>query len=161
MVVSENTLKWAMRFYPPLLFQRVWVQKVEPGFTGITVTISNSLLNRNYNRSIFGGTLFAAADPFYPVLLHQLFSHKGYNVIAWLKSSTIQYLKPVRSKLWFSIKLSNSDVKAIEHDLKHIGKHVEHYPVEMYNDTGELCVTINNEVYLRNLDFVLQKEAVQ
>lgn len=161
MVVSENTLKWAMRFYPPLLFQRIWVRKVEPGFTGVTVAVHNSIFNRNYNRSIFGGTLFAAADPFYPVLLHQLFSHKGYNVIAWLKSSAIQYLKPARTKLRFSITLSNSDINAIEHSLKHTGKHVEHYPVEMYDEAGELCVTISNEVYLRNLDFVLQKEAAQ
>jgi acyl-coenzyme A thioesterase PaaI-like protein len=70
MVVSEKTLKWIMRFYPPLLLQRIWVIGFDKGFKGVSVKISKSLLNRNYNGSIFGGTIFAAADPFYPVLFN-------------------------------------------------------------------------------------------
>ena len=27
MLVSENMLKWALRFYPPLLLQRIWIIK--------------------------------------------------------------------------------------------------------------------------------------
>ena len=77
MKVSEKTLKWVMRFYPPFFFQRIWVQRFHPGFTGVDVKISKSLLNRNYNASIFGGTIFAAADPFYALLFDQLFRRRG------------------------------------------------------------------------------------
>ncbi|MCC8408061.1 DUF4442 domain-containing protein [Mucilaginibacter sp. UR6-1] len=161
MVVSENTLKWAMRFYPPLLFQRIWLQRVEPGFTGLSVRINKSWLNKNYNNSIFGGTIFAAADPFYPVLFHQLFSHKGYKVIAWLKSSAIQYLKPARTDLTFSVRLLKGDIELVEHNLKHYGKHVKHYYIDMYDTNNELCVSITNEIYLRDLNFVFEKEAAK
>ena len=112
MVVSERVLKWAMCFYPPLLFQRIWTIGFEKGFKGVHVKINRSLLNINHNRSIFGGTIFSAADPFLPVLFHQLLSHKGYKIIAWSKSSAIRYRKPAMTDLDFKITLSDDDIAA-------------------------------------------------
>jgi hypothetical protein len=154
MVVSERLSKWGMRIYPPLFFQRIWVVKIDKGFTGVTVNINKSIFNRNYNNSIFGGTIFSAADPFYPLLFHQLFTHKGYNVIAWSKSSEIQFLKPGLTKLQFKIRISDEDIAEAEHVLNTGGKYIKAHPIDIYNTSGEICVTLMNEVYLRNLNFV-------
>lgn len=154
MVASERVLKWAMRIYPPLLFQRIWVVKIDKDFRGVEVKIKKSLLNKNYNNSIFGGTIFAAADPFYPLLFHQLLTKKGYRLKVWSKSSTIEYLKPGVSDLYFKIVLSDTDVAEAEHILNTVGKYAAHHPIEIYNKNGDVCVTLTNEVYLRNLDFI-------
>lgn len=154
MIVSERLSKWGMRIYPPLFFQRIWVVKIDKGFTGVTVNIYKSIFNRNYNNSIFGGTIFSAADPFYPLLFHQLFSHKGYNVIAWSKSSEIQFLKPGLTKLQFKIRITDEDIAEAEHVLNTGGKYIKAHAIDIYNTSGEICVTLMNEVYLRNLDFV-------
>jgi acyl-coenzyme A thioesterase PaaI-like protein len=151
MVVSENVLKWAMRFYPPLLFQRIWVVRFEKNFRGIRVKVNKSLMNSNYNNSIFGGTIFAAADPFYPLLFHQVLLHKGYHVRVWLKSAAIEYIKPGRTDLFFSINITEDDIKEVEQVLNSDGKHVKAYPIEMYNKQGELCVLVSSEIYIRNL----------
>lgn len=154
MVVSESLLKWAMRIYPPLFFQRIWVVSFDKGFTGAQIKITKSIFNRNYNNSIFGGTIFSAADPFYPLLFHQVFTRKGYKVIAWSKSSQIQFLKPALSKLHFNIHISSDDIAEAEHVLNTGGKYVKAHPVDIYNNNGEVCVTLMNEVYIRNLDFI-------
>ncbi|MFD2146861.1 DUF4442 domain-containing protein [Mucilaginibacter antarcticus] len=154
MKVSARLSKWGMRIYPPLLFQRIWVVRIDKEFRGVTVNVNKSLLNRNYNNSIFGGTIFAAADPFYPLLFHQIFIHKGYNVIAWSKSSEIQYLKPGLTKLQFKIRISNEEVAEAEHILNTVGKYIKPHRIDIYNTNGEICVTVMNEVYLRNLNFV-------
>jgi hypothetical protein len=151
MVVSEKVLKWAMRFYPPLLFQRIWVVKFYKDFRGVKVKVNKSLINNNYNNSIFGGTIFASADPFYPLLFHQIFTHKGYKVRVWLKSAVINYIKPGRTDLFFTINISETDIEKIEKVLNTTGKHIKAYPIEMYNKDGELCVTVNSEIYIRNL----------
>lgn len=153
MVVSENVLKWALRLYPPLLFQRIWVIRFEKGFRGVEVKVNKSLINNNYNNSIFGGTIFASADPFYPLLFHQIFTHKGYKVRIWLKSAGISYLKPGRTDLFFHIHIDEQEIEYIERILNTGGKHVKAYPIEMYNKEGELCVTVNSEIYIRNLDY--------
>ncbi|RZA01280.1 MAG: DUF4442 domain-containing protein [Sphingobacteriaceae bacterium] len=154
MVVSEGLLKWIMRFYPPLFFQRIWVINFEKGFTGARVKISKSILNRNYNGSIFGGTLYTAADPFYPLLFHQLFTKKGYRVVAWSKSAEIQFLKAGLTDLYFDIKIESNEIAKAEHILNTGGKYIKSHPIDIYNKNGEICVSLTNEVYLRNLDFI-------
>jgi hypothetical protein len=150
MIVSERTLKWALCFYPPLLFQRIWVKKFHPGFRGVDVKITNSFLNRNFNGSIFGGTIYAASDPFYAILFDQLMQRRGFKVRVWLKSASIQYLKPGLTTLHFSLKITEEMIEEAEKSLIATGKFVKAYPMELYNKKGELCATVLNEVYLRN-----------
>lgn len=151
MVVSEKVLKWAMRFYPPLLVQRIWVQGFDKGFTGVRVKITKSIFNKNLNSSIFGGTIFSAADPFYAICFHQILHKRGYTVRVWLKSAHIQYLKPGRNNLYFKINITEEEINEAENVLNTVGKFVKAYPIEMYNNEGVHCVSIINEVYIRNL----------
>ncbi len=151
MLVPENTLKWLMRFYPPLFFQRIWVKRFEKDFLGVEVKISHSFLNRNYNRSIFGGTIFAASDPFYAILFDQVLQRRGLKTRVWLKSASIQYLKPGRSDLFFKIELTEADLKEAELALHDAGKFVKTFPMEIFDQNGQLCAKVQNEVYIRNL----------
>lgn len=151
MIVSETTLKWALCLYPPLFFQRIWVRKFHPGFRGVDVKISKSLLNQNYNGSIFGGTIYAATDPFYALLFDQLLQREGFKIRVWLKSASIQYLKPGRSALFFTIRVTDDMLKDAVEALNTNGKFVRAYPMEITNEEGTVCATVLNEVYVRNL----------
>lgn len=150
-------LKWAIRIYPPLFFQRIWVVKFEKAFRGVHVKINKSFLNKNFNNAIFGGTIFSAVDPFYPVLFHQLLSHKGYNIVAWSKSGQIQYLKPCVTNVRFNIQITDDEIKECEDTLNTFGKYVRNFPVDIYDEKGETCVSVMSEVYVRNLDFDFDK----
>lgn len=140
-----------MRFYPPLFFQRIWVKKFHKGFTGVEVKIAKSILNTNYNRSIFGGTIFSASDPFYALLFDQILQRRGFKTRVWLKSAQISYLKPGRTNLYFKIMLTESDIQEAETALKTFGKFVKAFQMEITNSDGEVCAKVINEVYLRNL----------
>jgi len=149
MIVSEKTLKWAMCLYPPFLFQRIWVKKFHDNFLGVDVKITNSFLNRNYNGSIFGGSIYAATDPFYALLFDQLMQRRGFKVRVWLKSASINYLKPGLTTLHFTLKITDEMIAEAENALNETGKFVKSYPMELYNLKGELCATVLNEIYLR------------
>lgn len=151
MIVSEKTLKWALCLYPPLFFQRIWVQRFHPGFRGVDVKISHSLLNKNYNGSIFGGTIYAATDPFYALLFDQLLQRQGFKIRVWLKSASINYLKPGRAALYFTILISDEMLNEAVEALNTHGKFVKAYPMELKDASGQVCATVMNEVYVRNL----------
>jgi hypothetical protein len=151
MIVSERTLKWGLCLYPPLLFQRIWVRRFHAGFRGVDVKINKSLFNKNYNNSIFGGTIYAATDPFYALLFDQLLQRKGFKVRVWLKSASIQYLKPGRGNLFFTVTISDDMLDEAILALTTTGKFVKAYPMEINSSSGELCATVMNEVYIRNL----------
>jgi hypothetical protein len=151
MIVSEKTLKWAMCLYPPLFFQRIWVKRFHPGFRGVDVKINKSLFNKNYNGSIFGGTIYAATDPFYALLFDQLLQREGFKIRVWLKSASIQYIKPGRSAIFFTITITDEMLNDAIEALNTHGKFVKAYPMEIKNKDGEVCATVMNEVYVRNL----------
>jgi hypothetical protein len=151
MLVSEGVLKWTIRLYPPLLFQRIIVTRFNKGFRGVEVKIRKSLLNKNYHNSIFGGTTYAAADPFYPLLFYQILVRKGYKVNAWSRSSAIRYNKPAKTNLHFKISISDSEITDCEEQLNLNGKFRKSYLIEMFDKEDKLCVSVISEIYIRNL----------
>ncbi|MBG6233762.1 hypothetical protein IWX76_000317 [Pedobacter sp. CAN_A7] len=151
MIVSETTLKWALCLYPPFLFQRIWIKRFHPGFRGVDVKINKSLFNKNYNGSIYGGTIYGATDPFYALLFDQLLQRKGYKNRVWLKSASIQYLKPGRGDLFFTVVITDQMLAEAVEALTLTGKFVKAYPMEITDKSGEVCATVTNEVYVRNL----------
>ena len=153
MKISENSLKWLMRLYPPMLFQRIWVKKIYKGFTGIDIKINRSFITSNLGKSTFGGTIFSATDPFYALLFGQLMQHKGFKITVWLKSANIKYIKPGRYDLFYSIRINQDMISEMENALITEGKFIKEYPIEVYDKHGELCVSVLNEVYIRNLNF--------
>ena len=151
MTISPKTLKWVLRFYPPLFFQRIWIMNFGKDFKSVEVKINKSFLNINYNKTIFGGTIFAASDPFFAILFDQVLSKKGFKTRVWLKSAHIQYLKPGNTDLYFKIQITDEDILEAEEVLKTTGKFIKTYPIEIYNKQGVLCALVQNEVYVRNL----------
>ncbi len=81
----------------------------------------------------------------------QVLQRRGFKVRVWLKSARIQYIKPGRTNLYFNIRISEEEIAEAEHILNTVGKFVKEFPIEMYDKNGELCVSIINEVYVRNL----------
>lgn len=149
MKLSENTIKWLMCLYPPMLLQRIWVQKIHKGFKGADIKINRSLFTSNFGKAIFGGTIFSATDPFYAILFGQILKHKGYNIIVWLKSASIRYLKPGRTDLYYSILITDDMINEAESELNAKGVFVKTYPVEVYSKSGQLCAVAKNEIYIR------------
>ena len=138
-----------MRFYPPLLFQRIWIQRFEQGFRGARVKIFKSVFNINYNRSIFGGTIFSAADPFFAVCIHQLLQQKRYKIRVWTKSASIQFIKPAYTSLHFSFYINDREIDEMLQELDSAGKYSKVYPLEIFDTKSELCAIVDTEVHVR------------
>lgn len=153
MLVSERLLKWAINLYPPLFFQRIRVVSFDKGFTGASIRIRKSIFNKNYHDSIFGGTIFAAADPFYPVLFYQILIRKKYRVNAWSRSAAIRFIKPAKTNLYFKIQIGNADIEDCEGQLNKTGKFRKSYQIDIYDEHQKLCAVVINEIYVRNLSF--------
>lgn len=149
MLVSEKALKWAMRFYPPFLFQGIWTQKIEKEFKGVEVKICKNIFNRNYNNSIFGGTIFSAADPFHVILFHQILKRRGYEIQLWSKHATIDYIKPGHGNLYLKINISDENIQEALHSIDTEGKFIKTFPVNITSKNGILCAIVHIEIYIR------------
>lgn len=152
MQLSPKALKWVLCFYPPFFFQRIWVKKIYPDFRQLDLKIQKSVLNRNSNGTIFGGTIFASVDPIHTLLLDQIFRRKGIKkTVTWLKAAKIEYLKPGRKSLHFSIRISEEDIDKALKAVKENGKVVQEFEILIYDVDGLLCARSTNEIYIRDL----------
>ena len=149
MKVSENMLKWGMRLYPPLLLQRIWVQKIHKNFRGADVKINRSLMTLNFGKAIFGGTIYTATDPFYAMLFGQLLKHKGYHISVWLKGASIQFLRPGRTDLYYRISITDEMINEAEEALNKNSVFIKSYTIKIYSKTGDLYAIAKNEIYIR------------
>ncbi len=148
-VWSERWFRLVLNLYPPFLFGRTRVLSVGRDFRSCTVRVRPSFLTRNLQGSIFGGTIFSAADPFHALLYWQVFAHRGLRVQAWLKSARIEYRRPASSDLTFVFELSEDDVDQAQVALDHEGRFAKVFRTEAIDRGGQVCAEIHTEVYLR------------
>ncbi|WDF69972.1 YiiD C-terminal domain-containing protein [Sphingobacterium oryzagri] len=143
------------------MFQRIWIKRIHPDFRQIDIKVNKSLLNKNINGTIFGGTIFAAVDPIHTILLDQIFRREGITkMVTWLKSAKIEYLKPAAKSLHFSIRITEDDVQSALQEVKAAGKVVKTFEISIYDRTGLLCARSTNEIYIRDLSKKQQPDKI-
>ncbi len=150
MKLSPWQVKWMLSIFPPLLFSRVKVLNVSSDFRSLEVRIRPSLLNRNLQKSVFGGTIFSAFDPFHAILFWQIFAHKGQKLEAWLKSAEIDYKKPATTDLKIRFEIKEADLVSAEKALAESGKFQQWMYAQAIDENGHVCAEARLLVYLRN-----------
>ena len=73
----------------------------------IRVKLPLNWRTRNIYGTLFGGSLYAATDPLYALLVKV---GLGKNYIVWDKAGTIRYLKPGRSTLYAECSISDGEL---------------------------------------------------
>ena len=113
------------------------------------VVLRRALFNINFHKTIFGGSIFSACDPYFPTMYYHIFTKKRRKLIIWLKSAEIQYLKPAESTLKLHFKILETEIQLAEKILDEKGKFEVWHTVEAINKKGDVCARAKMQVYLR------------
>jgi acyl-coenzyme A thioesterase PaaI-like protein len=143
---SPRQLRWLMRAYPPLLFQRVQVVEIDPGFRRALVRVKRSILSRNLQGSTFGGTIYAAVDPFHALLLWQVCAHQGIRVQAWMKEAVITFARPAESDLTIEFTLDEQTINAALAAVQDNGRFARIFEVHARDQQGDVCATVRTDI---------------
>lgn len=151
-ILSPKISKFFINLFPPLLFNRIVVKRVSKDFREVDVKVKLSFMNKNLQRTIFGGTLFSAADPFFSLMYYQILAHKKIAAEAWVKRIEIDYLRPANKDVYLNFRISETDVeKAIE-------------GIEKYKKFEKIhnldIVGTDNKVYCKVTIWVYLKESI-
>jgi acyl-coenzyme A thioesterase PaaI-like protein len=148
-ILSEWTFKWFLNLYPPLMFNRIRIVEVGQGIRYVRVRVGKSLLTRNLHGSIFGGTIYSAADPFYALMYWQILARRGERVQAWMKSASVSFLRPANTRLTLEFSLSDEDVARACGALEKDGRYTHTYRTKAVDRNGQVCAIVDSEIYLR------------
>ena len=139
-----------MNIFPPLFFNRIILKEVSENYTFMKVKIRRSFLNMNFNRSIFGGTIFSAFDPYFPTMYYNTFAQKNRKLEIWMKSANIKYKRPATTHLFLEFKITEEDIQLAERELNEKGKFEKWHMVQAINKKGIVCAEAEMLVYLRD-----------
>jgi hypothetical protein len=142
-------LKRMLNLWLPFLFNRIHIKHVSDDFSAIDVRLKHTFWNRNPNKAIWGGSIFSAADPFFPIMLKQNALRKGYKTDFFTKGTEVKYIKPARTDITFKFQLSSVDIEMAIATLCKKGKYEGWHEVEGIDKSDTVCIRARIQSYLR------------
>ncbi len=114
-VIQKSTLfKYGLNISPMYRRTTGKVIFISKDLMEVHIKIRLSYKNSNYVGTIFGGSLFAATDPFYMV---QLINILGEDYVVWDKASTIKFKRPAKETVYASFVFSLEEIEKIKQDV--------------------------------------------
>ena len=154
MIPKRYFLRFILNIYPPLFFNRIILKKISKDYKEMTVVLKRSIFNINFHKTIFGGSIFSACDPYFPTMYYNIFEQKQKKLIIWVKNAEIKYINPANSTLGLSFKIQDKQINEVENALALNGKHEITNKVSAINREGIVCAQAEITIYLRDPNFI-------
>jgi acyl-coenzyme A thioesterase PaaI-like protein len=144
--VSNKLRCWSFYFFACYRGTGGRLKYIAEDWSEVKLEIPFSWRTRNYVGTIFGGSIYAAVDPIYMLMLiHRL----GPEFIVWDKAATIQFKKPGRETLHARFVISNEELAAIRSALDTQRSVDRNYLVELVDASGAVCAQVEKIIYIR------------
>jgi uncharacterized protein with von Willebrand factor type A (vWA) domain len=147
--LKPNELKRMLNLWFPFLMNRIQIISISENFHEMQVCLKHSFWNRNPNKSIWGGSITSALDPFFPVMMKQIILRKGISTEFYSKAVHVEFLQKVESNLYFHFKINDTEVMEAKEKLAKSGKYESWYSAKGVDSKGNVCVKGRVQVYLR------------
>lgn len=154
--LASALLKIGFNFYPAIRRTGCRVSQISADLRQITVTLPLNWKTRNLNGSLFGGSMFAATDPFYMAVLY---FNLGDDYVVWDKGGTIRFKRPALSTLTAQFNLDDAELTEIHALLAITPEITRTYSVQLINAKGDVCAEVERLVYIAHQSAYAKKQA--
>ena len=147
--LRPSEMKRMLNLWLPFVINQIRIKSISNDFQQVNVILKHSFWNRNPYKAVWGGAIASTVDPFFPMMLKQVFLRKGIPTDFLSKASNVQFLKLVESDLTFPFRVSSENITSAEKALQETGKYAGWHTVEAVDKNGKICVKGEVQVYLR------------
>jgi acyl-coenzyme A thioesterase PaaI-like protein len=156
---NESWKTWWFRMmmncYPMFLGTGGKIGLIAANWREVRVTLGLNLWTMNYVRTIFGGSMFSASDPFYMLMLmHNL----GKNFVVWDKAAHIRFRRPAKDKITTQFILKEEVIEEIKQKVASKGETDFTFLVQWHNKEGKVVAEIERLVYIADKIFYEHKK---
>jgi acyl-coenzyme A thioesterase PaaI-like protein len=138
--------RWGTNLFPAWRGTGARATYIAADWREVRVRLPLSWRTRNYVGTIFGGSFYGAADPWYMIMLiHSLGS--AYTV--WDKAATIRFKKPGRSTLFARFLLDDAEIETIRRRLDTEPSIDRVYTVDLVDANGLVHASVEKTIYIR------------
>ena len=138
-------MRWGFNLWPCYRGTGARVTFIAGDWREVQVRIPLSWRTRNYVGTIFGGSLYAAVDPFFMIMLMK---NLGPDYVVWDKAASIRFRKPGRDILRASFRLEEAEVAEIRHILMEQPKVDRTYKVQLVDSLGVVHAEVEKVIHI-------------
>jgi acyl-coenzyme A thioesterase PaaI-like protein len=138
--------RFGFNLFPAVFSTGATITYISSDYREVRLRLPLTWRTRNYVGTIFGGSMYAAVDPIYMVMLYRVLGH-GY--VIWDKAASIRFKKPGRSTLFAQFKLEDAEIQAIRAELEQRPSVDRVYTVDLTDAHGVVHATVEKTVYVR------------
>ena len=139
-------MRWRFNLFPAWRGTGARIDYIAEDWREVRVRLPLSWRTRNYVGTIFGGSLYGAADP---VLMIMLIQNLGPGYTVWDKAATIRFLKPGRATLYVTFTLDEAELSEIRRLLETAPSVDRVYTVELKDSAGVAHARVEKTIYIR------------
>lgn len=143
---GSRVRKWGFNLFPAYWCTGARITYLADDFREVRVRLPLNWRTRNYVGTIFGGSMYAAVDPVYMIMLiHNL----GPEYEVWDKAASIRFREPGRDTLRARFVLDQEEIDDIRDVLGERPKTDRRYSVDLVGGDGGVHATVEKVVHVR------------
>ena len=146
--LHTRAFRWLMNFWPCYRGTGGRISYIARDWSEVRVRLPLNWRTRNYVGTIFGGSLYGAADPIYMLML---IKRLGPDFVVWDKSATIRFRKPGRCKLTAHFRIEDFEVEEIKRLLEDEPKVDRTYSADLVDNQGLIYAEIQKVIHIARL----------
>ena len=142
----SRLVRWGFNWFPAFRRTGGRLIYVADDWREVRVKLPLNWRTRNYVGTMFGGSLYAATDGQYMVMLLKLL---GSDYIVWDKGASIRYKKPCRTTVYATFAIDERETDAIRKLLVIEPKIDRQYQVDWTDREGSIYATVETTIHIR------------
>ena len=147
--LKSRIYRWGFNLLPAYCATGARITHISYDFREVLIKLPLTWQTRNYVGTIFGGSMYAAVDPVYMLML---IKNLGSGYVIWDKSACIKFRKPGRTTLFARFTLNEQDIETIRQDLVHSHSVDRTYQVDLTDKEGVVHASVEKVIYIRLKD---------
>lgn len=138
-------MRWGFNLWPCYRGTGARVAFIAGDWREVRVRLPLSWRTRNYVGTIFGGSLYAAVDPFFMIMLMK---NLGPDVVVWDKAASIRFRRPGRGTLTAAFRIGEAELAEIRGLLLERPKVDRTYTVQLVDRKGVVHAEVEKVIHI-------------
>ncbi len=144
--LKTRLMRWRFNFFPAYRGTGARITYIAADWREVRIKLPLNWRTRNYVGTIYGGSMYAAVDPFHMVMLIRIL---GSDYIVWDKAATIQFKRPGSSTLYATFILDDQEIETIKANLTQQPSVDRVYHVDLTDEDGVVYAAVEKTIYIR------------
>lgn len=155
-VANTRLFRLLMNMYPMFFGTGGKILYISKDWKEVKLRLGRNIWTYNFVGTTFGGSMFAAADPFYMLMLFHILGKKEY--VVWDKSASIKFIAPGKTKLYADLALTDAEISQIKEVVKNNGFTLFDKTIEWKDRDDKIYAAISRTVYIASKEYYANRK---